>query len=177
MGEVAELHRKLHERLLADFQREYADQLDTWRALEGKAQVLITVSAIFLAAGFAFARDVHGLALGERLLLCVSIVLLVVAVCIGLFVFRIVRVVNPPLGTFTESGVIDLARKSDDEIDDYLQRFVVDQATQWREAINSLADVNDKKATAVWKAQVCLGIAIGTTALFTLVQILAKGWD
>jgi hypothetical protein len=86
MADANAIRLTLGEQLLASFQQEYDDAVETWRALEGKAQISITIGGVVLAAVFAFARDLKGISSLEKLLLGSSVVLLVVAVLLGLLV-------------------------------------------------------------------------------------------
>lgn len=172
MTDVDTIRLKLGEQLLTSFRQEYSDAVDTWRTLEGKAQISITIAGVFLAAVFAFARDLKDVSLIHQILLGGSVVSLVLAVVFGLLVFRIVVLVAPPLGTFTETGVFDIIRQVDAEVPAYLQRFVRDQCEQWKEALQSIVGVNNKKASAVWRAQVSLIVGICLTALFTITRVV-----
>jgi hypothetical protein len=124
MKDATELREWLSEQLLEDFRREHSECVDTWRSLEGKAQVLVTVGGVFLAATFAFARDLQALGAAPRLLLAASLVLLVGVVFSALKVFRIVSLEKAPLGTFTRQGVHDISVRPDDEIRAYVGRFM-----------------------------------------------------
>jgi hypothetical protein len=172
MSDTQELRNKLRERLLDDFRQEYADAVETWRALETKAQVSITVGGVFLAATFAFARDLDKLDSAQKLLLSSAIVLLVVTVLCGLAVFHVVEIQAPPLGTFAQVGVFDILKKPDGELQGYLERFSQDQATTWRSAIEGVAAANNRKADWVWRAQLSLVIAITATAAFTIYRLV-----
>jgi hypothetical protein len=174
MNSVLENRDKLRERLLDDFRRQYDESKETWRALETKAQVAMTVGGVFLAAVFAFARDIDKLGPGEKLLLCTAIAFLVVTVLCGLAVFRVIAVEGPPLGTFTREGVFDILKKADADLPGYVDRFSQDQATTWASAINSIDVANDRKATWVWRAQLSLVVAVPITAVFTVVRVVQQ---
>jgi uncharacterized membrane protein (UPF0136 family) len=172
MSDAAELRERLCDDLLRDFRQEYADATDTWRILEAKGQVFVTVGGVFLAAAFAFARDLNALGFGDKLLLATSLALLVAVVLLALIVFRVAPVKKPPLGLFTDQSVSDLLARSDQDLPAYVQRFAKDRATEWREAIQDIDSVNERKAAWVWRSQVCLVIAVVVTGLFTLLRIL-----
>lgn len=173
MKDAPELREWLSEQLLENFRREHSDCVDTWRQLEGKAQVLITVGGVFLAATFAFARDLQALGLIEKLLLVTSLLLLVGVVFFGLMVFRIVAVEKAPLGAFMREGVRDITRRQDSDIRAYVERFMEEQATQWNQAIQGLVAANETKADWVWRSQTCLVVAIIATAAFGVYRIVA----
>jgi hypothetical protein len=70
--------------------------------------------------------------------------------------------------------VFDIIRQADTDVPAYLQRFVRDESVQWKEALESIAEVNNRKASSVWRAQVCLIIAISLTALFTIARVICS---
>jgi hypothetical protein len=170
--DAAKTRAQLVEQLLSAFRAEYADALDTWRALETKAQVATTTGGVFMAAAFAFVRDLGHLPAPEQYLLLTALALLVASVIIGILVFKVVPVVAPPYGRFIEEATFDLLRQSDDQLLPYAERFVRDQAVQWREAIESIVSINDQKATLVLRLQIVLITAISLTAFFTIFRIM-----
>jgi hypothetical protein len=79
---------KIAERALMDCTDEYKEQSDVWRTLESKAQVVITVAGVFLAAVFAFCRD-SGLGGYAKLFVAVTMIALLVALFNALQVLRL----------------------------------------------------------------------------------------
>ena len=69
MADADEIRHKLGEQLLTTFRQEHSDAVNTWRTLEGKAQISITIGGVFLAAVFAFARDLKDVSSLHKLLL------------------------------------------------------------------------------------------------------------
>ncbi|MBE3037199.1 MAG: hypothetical protein IMZ62_00050 [Chloroflexi bacterium] len=172
MTSAPDLRDRLCDSLLQDFRQEYADAVETWRSLEAKGQVLVTVGGVFLAAAFAFARDLRGLAFLEKTLLATALALLVAVVLLALSVFRVVPVKKPPLGSFSENGVFDLLGRPDADLSAYVQRFAKDRATEWRDVIQSISSVNERKAAWVRRSQFCLVVAVVDTVVFTLLRVL-----
>lgn len=171
MSESDDLRKTLRDQLLGDLRTEYANVLETWKLLEGKAQTTMTVAGIFLAAVFAFARDLTNITPRQQVLIGTAVGLLVFAVCLGLMVLRIKTVRTPPLGTFTSSRVTDVLAKNDSELPQYFRAFLAEQVSEWTNAIVVARRTNDDKATWLWRSQLCLVVGIIATAGFTILRV------
>lgn len=140
--------RELLESVLAACEREHKDLLDTWKLLESKAQALASVAGIFIAATFAFARELQASAPPSfRVALVLAVALLLLATGAGVAVL-FVRSVQTPLGG-AELGcmVDDVAPLMRDG--DALTRYcnlLRDQARVWYQAIESLKQANARKS-------------------------------
>ena len=79
---------KIIERALAACTDEYREQADTWKTLETKAQVAITIAGVFLAAVFAFTRD-PGLHCSIQMFLGITLLALLLTLFCALWVLKV----------------------------------------------------------------------------------------
>jgi len=158
--------------LAAAFDAEYAFTIDTWKLLESKAQVTVTISGIFFAAAFGYAREVASLTLTGRILLALTVVTLLLSLGSAVRSLIVSQVSTPPFGTFQEPIVRDLLALRDSELtEETLNGVAADQARQWREAITAADRVNALKSKHVIRSQVLLGIAMIVATLLTIIRI------
>ena len=75
------------ERALAACTDEYREEADVWTTLETKAQVVITVAGVFLAAAFSFSLTA-GISLNIRILLGITLLALLLALICALWVLK-----------------------------------------------------------------------------------------
>jgi hypothetical protein len=78
---------KITERALTAYTDEYREASDIWKTLEGKAQVVITVAGIFLAAVFSFGVAA-GIDLRVKMVLGVTLAALLAALLCALWVLK-----------------------------------------------------------------------------------------
>lgn len=140
--------------------------------LESKAQASITVSGIFFAAAFAYARETAPLSECARttLLGCLSALLLSVAS--ALLALRVRQTSLAPQGTFVDGLVGDLLQLPDDRLtDESITRFGHDRIMQWKETVAATEAANRAKAKWVWASQMLLVAAMAGAALFTFMRV------
>jgi hypothetical protein len=97
---LSESKDSLRKSALEAYLQEYKELTETWRGLENKAQVSITVAGIFIASTFAYIRDISKTQPYEKVFLCLAVVLLIISVILSILVLRLQRVVPPPPGRF-----------------------------------------------------------------------------
>lgn len=157
---------KLLEGVLKAYENEYKDLNDTWRMLESKAQALASVAGIFIAATFAFARDLQAAApTSFRLALILAVLLLLLATVAGVAVLFVSSVQTPV-------GGAELARMVDDvsplmRDGEALERYcnlLRDQARVWSQAIASLKVANARKSRFLRLGQ---SLLLGAAGLVT----------
>lgn len=159
---------------LQSYRDEYKELSDTWRHVEGKAQGTITVSGIFLAAAFAFVRDLTGAGTGllEKSVLAVAVGTLTATVILAVLSLRVREVVAPPLGESLDEMITDLSGLTHAaEIAERLPRFIGDQLEMWKNANEAVDRVNKGKAGLVAWAQRLLLLSIGLVAVLTGITI------
>lgn len=152
---------------LEAYRKEYERLWDTWRHLDIKAQGSIAIAGIFLAAAFAFLKDVgSNMTVFETALLSAAVLLVIVTVLLAVLALRIKEVLDGPSGETIHGMAKDLiiACTSQEEQAERLRRFQGDEMKLWCEAIDSLRRVNASKAILVLRGQCAilgLTIAVG----------------
>ncbi len=166
-----EIRETVREQLLDAFSAEYSFTVDTWKLLETKAQVSITVSGIFFAAAFAYARETT-LTTGVRLLLLSTVVTLLLSLGSAIRSLTIARIAVPPFGSFFEPIARDVFRHPKPQIDEeFLLAITGDLVTQWRKAIETANHVNAEKSQYVLASQILLGLAMLIATILTVVYV------
>lgn len=159
---------------LDTYREEYRDLSDTWRNLDAKAQGIGAIAGIFLAALFAWARDIpasFGLTL--RVLAVASIVLLVASIVVAVVALRVRRVAAPPLGDATGDMVRDILRKQrPEELGDRLVALCNDQIELWKATNADMAGVSEIKACRIGVAQGALVLAAVLVSILAIVVML-----
>ena len=169
----AKLREELGVLWLSTLADQHRESSETWKALETKGQGTITVAGIFLAAVFAFAREADSIDAFPRVLIGLTTILLVASVAVALLSLEIRPVAAPPLGDFVGPGAADLIKLPDAELTEArIAVFVVDRATEWKSANDSLSTENLKKAKHVWRSQILLGTAAVPVAAVTIIVLL-----
>lgn len=144
----APTRQQLLESVLKACENEYKDLVDTWRVLESKAQALSSVAGIFIAATFAFARELQTSApTSFRVALMAAVALLLLATAAGVAVLFVSSVKTPvtsaELGRMIDE-VLPLMRDGE-ELERY-GNLLRDQARVWYQAIESLKAANARKS-------------------------------
>jgi len=169
-----ELKHKLFISLLDAHSNEYRHLLEVWRDLERKAQGVIAISGVFLAAAFAFVRQIDcGTQDIEKVLLCIAIVLLVTSVLISVLVLRIREVRIPPGGEFINNLVDDILKIDESSVSsERYSGFIFDQVRISHDVNEEMSNANESKAKHLWRAQLSVICAIGVVAITTIISIL-----
>lgn len=162
---------------LESYREEYRDLSETWRSLDTKAQGLGAIAGIFLAALFAWARELP-VTLGrcEHWLVVGSILLLVGTILAVVLALRVRRVAAPPLGEETAQMVTDILRKqSADELGERLAAFYHDQITAWKDTNRDMRQHADSKASRIGFAQATVLLAGVFAAVLSILATLRAG--
>ena len=133
---------------LAAYREEYRDLLETWRSVETKAQGLGAIAGIFLAAVFAWAREVPAnFGTFERVLLVASIFLLVASIVAAVLALHVRKVAAPPHQETAEMISDILKKQKPDELPARVAAFYNDQITEWKEANSDIHEHIQRKAS------------------------------
>lgn len=170
---IEEIREDLRKQLVKSYEDAYDDASDTWKTLEGKAQVVSTVSGVFLAAAFAFARETS-LSTCEKWLLGVGVAFLALAVAGALYALELATFPKPPHGEFASRTAADILKQDDAAIREYAETMAAFFASKWKATIDRLDALNADKANAVRIAQSLLSIAVVLIAIMTVVRITSK---
>lgn len=162
---------------LEAYREEYRDLSETWKHLDTKAQSMGAIAGIFLAAAFAWARDVpSGIGDLSRGLLAGSIALLVATIVLAVFALLIRQVAAPPLGDETADMVQDILEKQKvDEAAQRLRGLYNDQMTAWKDTNTDTAEHNRSKAGLVAIGQTALVLAAILVAVHSIIAVLSPG--
>lgn len=127
---------------------EYKDLVDSWRLLETKGQALSSVAGIFIAAAFAFARDLStGTSRPLKLVLLLAVGALLWTIVWGVAAL-FVRAVQSPLGASGKLALTDdlLRVQASPDFPDRYRNFLRDQIAVWEGALDSFRTANHQKA-------------------------------
>lgn len=138
--------------------------------LDSKAQTTITIAGIFIAAMFAFVRDLKTLELQhvEKYWLFATVILLILSILSSVIVF-LLRPQTLPSGADMEEVISDLEKFNSDDVF-FKERFNVlhQQMSVWKKPIISIKDSNNSKVKYLWSAQTLLLLAIISAGLLTV---------
>jgi len=155
---------------LEAYRDEYRDLSESWRNLDTKAQGLVAIAGIFLAAVFAWTRDLPTtFGTCERLLLVGSCLSLVAAVIAAIWALFIKMMSAPPLGEGTAHMVRDILRKSKKDLGARTEALYNDQITLWKKT-------NEEMRKHILVKARCIKFGQGALVLAAvLVSVLAVG--
>lgn len=163
---------KLLSEVLASYKEEYRELSEIWRNLDAKAQGVVAIDGILLAAIFAFVRLLSSeTPMCERLMITVTAVLLTVSVGFATRVLWIKSVPAAPLGESLEDLVADLLDLPDGTDAQRLEDLTRDHAGLWRDTNAEIAKVNSKKAIAIVVSQTFLLLALLAAVVLTLYKV------
>ena len=159
---------------LETYREEYRDLSETWRALDTKAQGQGGIAGIFLAALFAWARDLPAAFGGsERFLVISSILVLVAAIVGAVFAMQVRSVAAPPLGEETAGMVRDILRKQKpEELSERLAAFYNDQIASWKDTNEDMRGHIESKAARIQFAQGALLLAAVLVSMLSIAAML-----
>lgn len=150
--------------------------------LDTKAQNTTAIAGIFLAGSLAFYSgdslprlvQLGGLPIVILLAIAVSMLVISVMLSIRTMTIREIEVVNSADAT---KEVNDLLRAElvDEEWPVAHERYVRGQIEHWESVNSDLAATNDDKAQSLFKAQLCLSLAVILVG-FLLLFILFGAW-
>jgi hypothetical protein len=159
---------------LDTYREEYRDLSETWRSFDAKAQATGAIAGIFLAALFAWAREMPA-SLGTqlRVLVVASIVLLVASIIAAVLALQVRRVAAPPLGEAAAEMVRDILHKQrPEELPDRLVRLCNDQIGLWKATNRDMTTFSESKASRIGFAQGALLLAAVLVAILSIVVVL-----
>jgi hypothetical protein len=141
--------------------QEYQELSSQWANLDSKAQGVNTVVGVFLAAIFAFIRELTAIAADlEKLLLSATSVLLILSSIFALLVLRLRAVVGAPCGAPLVGMIGDLVSAPDGTSPERLRNFAKEHARLWQIANESTSEAIANKAWRLQFAQWLLFAAI-----------------
>ncbi|MEO5814571.1 MAG: hypothetical protein ABIT20_04750 [Gemmatimonadaceae bacterium] len=171
----AEVRSKLTADVLAAYEREFAQLMDVWKALETKAQASTAIAGVLVAGTVALAKELPAtmsdIVRGGTAVLATT---LLMSVVFSLMALGVEPVYSAPSGDEIAENVRDLlaAEISEDTAEERLERFVGDRVRSWQRANMSRRSANERKANWAKAAQACLVIGIGLGAFLALTILI-----
>lgn len=157
-------------------QFEYKDLQDSWRLLETKGQALTSVSGVFIAGAFAFARDLAaGAASGTKFFLILAVGMLLLTTVYGVATL-FVRAVKSPMGADGASKLVDdlLRISTPEDLPVRYCNFLRDQTRAWESALASFRSANHTKARFLIAGQITLLVASAVVSGLVILAIWSK---
>lgn len=173
--ENLEATKKFVEFAFAHAKQEYSDYSDTWKSLDVKAQATATIAGIFVAATFAFVRNLGvNMSCVEVFSLCLGIMFLCLSIGFAVRAMVICEVMVPPTGrnVLSESKQLLDSGSTEKELEERYVRMLFDATDSWTDSTEDLASKVLEKGTALARAQVCLLFSIIFFAVLTCVSII-----
>jgi hypothetical protein len=157
---------------LAAHQDAYKELSQGWRSVETKAQGTVGLAGIFMAAAFAFARDlpaeVNGLAVA---LFAVAVALLACSAAAAVWAQR-VRTIPAAPTLLVHQWVEDIRKLPADEQAGRLPGFYEEYNDAWFKTNQKLLDLIRSRARSVMVAQVALLLAGTCVSAATIITLL-----
>ncbi len=173
--ENLEATRKFVEFAFAHAKQEYLDYSDTWKLLDGKAQATATIAGIFVAAIFAFVRNLSmNLSGVEIALLCFGVISLCLSIGFAVRAMVIRDVMLPPTGKhiLSESKEMLNSVSSERELEERYVRMLFDTTDSWTDSTEDLAGKVQEKGAVVAYAQWGLLFSIIFFAVLICVTVI-----
>jgi hypothetical protein len=167
---------ELRKLALETYREEYRDLSEGWRNLDTKAQGLGAIAGIFLAAAFAWGRDLPvGFTEVQRFMLAGAIVLLVATTVAAVLALQVRMVAAPPLGEETAEMVTDILQMPNSgELLDRVTGFYNDQITAWKDTNIGIRSHCLGKAARIQIGQLTLLLAAVLVAVLAIVPIVCN---
>jgi hypothetical protein len=156
------------------YREEYRDLSETWRSLDAKAQGTGAIAGIFLAAIFAWVRELPTwFGSTERRLVVAGIASLILSIIATVLALLIQRVAAPPLGDATGEMVRDIvAKQRAEELPDRVVALCNDQIDLWKESNADMTRVSESKALRIGIAQAALMLAAVLVSILAIVVVV-----
>jgi hypothetical protein len=171
-----DVRTRSREEVLYAYKIEYDDQMANWRALDAKAQGAVAIAGIFIGGLLALANGSStGPSSTPLMPLAFALASLLMAVLAAVRVLWVREVVDPPSGTAVAVLAVDLQslEPADALSIERYHGYLGDRATLWQQTILETRRGNDRKASALRVAQVCLVISVLIVGGSTLWRLIA----
>lgn len=154
------------------FTIEYEELSQNWRHIDNKAQSNITISGIFIAAIFAFIKDLSSsFELWQKIVLVADMLALIASVSFSLVALLVRKVQAAPLGEVYSQIVTDLLNVDDFDSDENQRCFINDMIKIWHKTNRETYDVYSKKARYLAYSQYILIVAIILVVILSISRI------
>lgn len=166
--------KTLWEEVVISYEKEYNELINVWIEIDKKSQTIISVCGIFIAAVFAFVKQIsESSLLLEKVLIVIVLLSIIITIGYCLHVLRIIYLPKPPYGDVIHDIVSDLAKLEKDELKKRASNYIRDKISLWKEVNNTITDKLKIKTTNLSIAQIFLVFSIVNLFLITIL-ILSK---
>jgi hypothetical protein len=167
---MAATEEEILEKVLESYADEFKELSDTWKQLDQKAQGTTAIAGIFLAAVFAWAREVpKSMTSVELAILAIVTFLLVCSIGCALWSMRVRTATLPPFGKVTYEMAEDCCKAL--TVPGAVSSFYRQLASSWDDANSSLALQANDKAHFARCAQGVLGLAAAGVSVIAILAI------
>ncbi len=163
----------------------YKEIADNWRAIDAKAQTVITVAGMFIAGAVALARDEKALVdATTKITLIIVVLLLIVTVLVAADVLRVRDVDGPIPGDELEQVARDLDRRLHTSSPESVQSqtsvanstlefsYLSEVGGLWRNTLEVVSKHHHHKARRLLQAQRLLVASVLAGGALTILQVL-----
>jgi hypothetical protein len=159
-------------RLIVEARREeYRGFSELWRHIEIRAQAIVALAGLFLAAFIAFITKTHATSRVERIVFVIGVALFIASLAAALLSLSMRELIRPPHFGDIELAIDDLLRLPAEERDSRLAGF-------WREEISTWSRVNDavyraisSKARFLSWSQALICLSLGWLATLVVIRL------
>jgi hypothetical protein len=175
----SELRLPLIREALLAYRSDFDEYSKVRNTLEIKAQSIIAVAGIFIAAVFPFIRDISKYQLSPLNLLIVKS-LLVIAICqlgisiiLAIMVLKVTKLVGPLSGDFVFKRASALLAIEDDTVlDERTPALLREYIAAWQAINEVIYRSNNKKSKWLWLGQLFMVISIGVVATISIIIVM-----
>lgn len=169
-----DIHRSASDLLLSHCREAYADEAETWRDLERKAQATVGIVGVFFAGAFVILRESGPIQATEAVLLTIALIALCASAVFALSSMRVADVGSiETIEKVQQCARFVVSAGSDEDAKERIRLFVHERSDGWKAVCSSLANENERKANTVHRSQKCLRVAV----LVVLVLAVVKIWS
>lgn len=169
LGGNISIKKTLWEDVLKSYEKEYLELINVWNEIDKKSQIIISVCGIFIAAVFAFVRQITaGSLLLEKILIVILLLGIIITIGFCLRVLRIIYLPKPPYGDIINDLVSDLSNLEEDELKERDINYTRDKISMWKEVNSSISEKLENKTTNLATAQLFLVFSIINMFLITV---------
>ena len=160
-------------KLLVEANREeYSELSELWRHLDTKAQGVIAIAGILLAAFVAFITKGPIASCAERTLSIVAISFFTASIGASVYSLKLRESVGPPHFGELQSTIEDFLKRPEEERAKRMPDLIREELSAWRECNDTVRAAIEAKTKLLQWGQVLIGLSIAWLALIAIVRIL-----
>lgn len=171
MDKIQDKKLELLEGVLDSFKEEYRELSEVWKVLDSKAQGVIAIDGIFLAAIFAFIRTISAPTFFEKIGISAALVTFAVSILYAVSALWIKTVSAAPLGSDLKVLADDLMGIDETDKSERFYNFSRDHSSLWKSTTDDIYKINQDKASSLGSAQRYLIGAILISTILTIYEV------